>query len=454
MSHITFNYRNLLQSESISMGISNEQIDLAKDQIQMAATKIERNYGKNELGFIDLTEYDTNPIIHYVNGLDEKFDTFVVLGIGGSALGNKAIYSALKNKLGLSKKLIVLDNVDPHILYETLNNIDLEKTLFNVITKSGSTAETLSVFFIILDLLKKTFPTDYKKHLVITTDARKGFLRKFADHEQIHSFSVPDNVGGRFSVLSPVGLLSSAFLGIDIKSMLDGAKNMRKRCKEQDIMKNPAYLNGLLHYLLYQKGFNLSVMMPYSNELYDLADWYRQLWAESLGKKHDDNGNIVYVGQTPIKALGATDQHSQIQLYAEGPNDKITTFLSVEQFDYDYKIPELFPDDDSVSYLGGKKISTLLNYEKIATEYALYRAGRPNCTISFPNLNEYYIGEFIFLYELQTVFTGYLFNLNPLDQPGVEAGKIATHALMGKKGLEQERAALDSYIKQNKGAMI
>jgi len=187
-----------------------------------------------------------------------------------------------------------------------------------------------------------------------------------------------------------------------------------------------------------REGKNISVMMPYSNALYDMADWYRQLWAESLGKRRDTRGREVFVGQTPVKALGTTDQHSQVQLYAEGPMDKVFTFLTVDEFAHDYVIPNLHPEREEVSYLGGRRLSELLNAEALATAVALTSAGRPNATISFPRLDEYHLGEFIMMYEIQTVFTGKLLHIDPLDQPGVEAGKVATYALMGKKGFEEE----------------
>jgi len=371
----------------------------------------------------------------------------VVLGIGGSALGNKALYSALKTEAELPKKLFVYDNVDPIFLDEVLQEINLDTTVFNVITKSGTTAETMAGYMILVDLVKRKYPNDFQKRIIITTDREKGFLRQVIKQEGYQSFVVPDNVGGRFSVLTDVGLVSSAFTGIDIAALLKGAGDMRDSCLTPDVFNNPAYLNGLIHFLYYRQGKNISVMMPYSNALYDFADWYRQLWAESLGKRHDLKGREIFVGQTPVKALGTTDQHSQVQLYTEGPNDKVFTFLTVERFKHDYTIPNLHPDREEVSYLGDRKLSELLNAERFATEIALTKAGRPNCNLVFPQIDAYHLGQFIMLYEIQTVFAGKLLHINPLDQPGVEAGKIATYALMGKAGFEKERAEIEQYKK-------
>ncbi len=442
---LIYKHRNLLANRYIPTAVDPQRIQDFSLKCIEADQDIKSDRASDILGFYNLPEYDTSQIKSFVSSLDPRFDTMVVLGIGGSALGNKALYNALKTERNLQRKLYVYDNVDPVYLHEILSAIDLECTLFNVITKSGTTAETMAGYMILLDLIKTRFPNDYQKRVIITTDKEKGFLRQIINQEGYASFVVPNNVGGRFSVLTDVGLLSSAFVGINIDELLQGAALMRKRCENTSIMENPAYLNGLLHFLYMREGKNISVMMPYSNSLYDFADWYRQLWAESLGKRYDRKGREIYVGQTPVKALGTTDQHSQVQLYTEGPSDKVFTFLSVEKFQHDYVIPDLHPDRAEVSYLGGKKLSELLNAERFATEIALTKAGRPNCNLIFSEIDELTLGEAIMMYEIQTVFTGKLLNINPLDQPGVEAGKIATYALMGKAGFDRERDEIKEY---------
>lgn len=445
---LKFTYHNLLASPHFPSAIPLKKLEEAKDACSAAHTEILVDRQADILGFYNLPESDISHIKSFLAKLDAKFDTMVVLGIGGSALGNKALYSALKTEQRLPKKLFVYDNVDPVFLHEILASINMDTTIFNIVTKSGTTAETMAGYMILVDLIQKKYPLDYRNRIIITTDKEKGFLRQVIKDEGYASFTVPDNVGGRFSILTDVGLVSSAFTGMDINALLQGAGAMRNRCSSPDIMHNPAYLNGLLHFLYYRQGKNISVMMPYSNSLYDFADWYRQLWAESLGKRKDNQGRDIYVGQTPVKALGTTDQHSQVQLYSEGPNDKVFTFLTVENFNHDYLIPNLHPDREEVGYLGDKKLSELLNAERFATEIALSNAMRPNCNIIFPQLDEYHLGEFIMLYEIQTVFTGKLLHINPLDQPGVEAGKIATYALMGKAGFDTQRAEIEAYKKE------
>jgi len=442
---LKYEYHNLLASKQMLSILPKDKIFDSEHQVKNIHEEIMAERRAKLLGFYDLPENSTRHIDDFIANLDPVFDTMLVLGIGGSALGNKALYSALKTEAELPRKLVVYDNVDPVFLYEILSQINLETTLVNVITKSGTTAETMAGYMIVADILKRKFPKDYQKRIIVTTDKERGFLRQVIKKEGYKNFTVPDNVGGRFSVLSDVGLVSSAFTGIKIKELLKGAKAMRERCSEPDIMENPAYLNGLIHFLYYRLGKNISVMMPYSNSLYDLADWYRQLWAESLGKRKDIKGREVYVGQTPVKALGTTDQHSQVQLYTEGPNDKVITFITVENFKHDYIIPNLHPDHEEVNYLGNRKLSDLLNAERLATEIALSKAMRPNANIVFPQIDEYHLGEFIMLYEIQTILTGKLLRINPLDQPGVESGKIATYALMNKKGYEKEHAEIEKY---------
>jgi glucose-6-phosphate isomerase len=447
---LRFDYQNLLYSDLIRCGIKEDVINEMKEKCLEAHQEILKDRKADALGFYNLPQQDITAISDYLKSIEEKYDTMIVLGIGGSALGNKAVYSALKTELELKKKLLVCDNVDPTMLYEILEQVDWNKTIFNLISKSGTTSETMAAYMIIADILRKKFPHDYRQRMIITTDQNKGFLRDIINKEGYPAFVVPDNVGGRFSVLTDVGLLSSAFVGLNIKALLSGAEAMKLRCENPDVWQNPAYLNGLLHFLYMRQGKNISVMMPYANALYDSADWYRQLWAESLGKRYNKQGKEVFVGQTPVKALGTTDQHSQVQLYTEGPNDKVFTFLTVEKFNHDYLIPNVHPERDEVNFLADKPLSRLLNTERLATEIALTRAGRPNANIVFPELNEYTLGQFIMLYEVQTVFTGKLLNIDPLDQPGVEAGKISTYAMMGKAGYENELAFIDKYLQERK----
>jgi glucose-6-phosphate isomerase len=378
-------------------------------------------------------------------------ENLVVLGIGGSALGNIALQTALNpymynldDKRQQGPRLFVFDNIDPPQFASFLNWISnkLSKTIFNVISKSGQTSETAAQFLIIRKLLlDRLGPKGLRNQVIATTDAKKGTLRKITDDLKLQCLEVPGGVGGRFSVLSAVGLFSAAMCGIDIDLLLAGARDMDKKVSRKDFYKNPAAILAAINYHFYNRGKKLSVMMPYSYHLKDLADWYRQLWAESLGKAENLKGSEVHIGPTPIKALGATDQHSQIQLYREGPNDKLFTFLQVNNFDKDIKIGPAPDCASELGFLAGKNLGKLLNNEKRATEYALLQSKRPCLTIIFDRVNAYTVGQFIYLYEVTTSIAGALFGINPYDQPAVELGKEATFALMGKPGGEYEELA-------------
>jgi len=382
----------------------------------------------------------------------KKYENFVVVGIGGSALGNQALQNALrpmdwnfltsKDREGYCR-VFVIDNVDPDLVRAALKMVEPEKTIFNIISKSGGTAEALANYLIVRGVLEDA-GLDPRNHLVFTTDPKKGFLRELASREGIDAFEIPPDVGGRFSVLTSVGLLSAKAAGVDIRALLEGARNMVDNSKLEEVNENLPALLALVHYLHLEQGRNITVMMAYSNRLLTLVDWFRQLWAESLGKRKDGQCGV---GQTPVKALGSVDQHSQLQLYNDGPDDKIITMLRIREFHDDVEIP-LIHDDESVRYLGGKKLSELLNTEFVGTALSLVESNRPVVILDFEKLDEEHVGQFFLLYEIATVFMGELLGVNPFDQPGVERSKVITKALMGMKGLEKEKAKILARLKE------
>lgn len=391
----------------------------------------------------------------YASLVRNRFENILVLGIGGSALGGIAVTEALLrpywNLLSEEKrdnypKIFFLDNIDPDEITGLLELLDLKKTLVNVITKSGSTAETMSQYMIVKDMMERELGDDYRKNIIATTDKQTGILRQLADQEGYKTFVVPDDVGGRFSVFSAVGLLPFALVGIDIDEIISGIKDMDLALKNTDIFENIAAQNALIHYLMdVQKGKRLSVMMPYSSRLKYVSDWYVQLWAESLGKEFNRNGERINCGPTPLKALGATDQHSQIQLYNEGPNDKVINFIRVEEFDNTVEIPKIF-EYTGIGYLGGKTINDLLNAEADSTKVTLVDYQKPNVTISLPKVNGYFVAQLLYMLEVQTAIAGELYNIDTFNQPGVEQAKNYTYALMGRAGYEDSAQALQEKM--------
>lgn len=448
-SEIRLYYKNVIADIiGDEHGISPEQFRKLAEKTSPLISKLndERKSGKTPYRDLPFNTKIFQQVKELVTQLNDGCENLVVLGIGGSALGNIALQTALNPYMynidenqRTGPRLFVFDNVDPPQFVSFLEWLGdgLEKTIFNVVSKSGRTSETAAQFMIIRQLLlDKLGPESLREHIIATTDAEQGTLRKIADDSNLRCLEVPDGVGGRFSVLSAVGLFSAAMCGIDIDSLLAGARDMDKRVSCEDFYKNPAAVNAAINYHFYNEGKKISVMMPYSYALKDFADWYRQLWAESLGKADALNGAQVYVGPTPVKALGTTDQHSQVQLYREGPNDKLFTFLQVNNFDKDLKIgpaPDCAPELD---FLAGKDLSILLNNEKKATEYALIESNRPCLTVLLEKVDAYSVGQFIYLFEVTTSIAGALFNINPYDQPAVELGKEATFALMGKTDYE------------------
>jgi glucose-6-phosphate isomerase len=463
-------YANCLEERVGTHGLNLAAIDPAGEGAQAVAAltqKLNQSKGKGWerwrlLPFDPLRGEHVAAVEEVAGRCRGRFENLVVLGIGGSALGNIALQSALNpgthNLLDAARRpgprMFVVDNVDPAYFGGVLRFCEesaggLKGTLFNVISKSGETAETASQFMVVRDLLKRKLGAGYKENIVAVTDPKSGTMRKICDQEGFTTLPVPEGVGGRFSVLSPVGLFSAALCGIDIRALLDGAATMDGPCSRPRLQENPAaMLAFLLVELGREKGKPNHVMMPYCNALYMLADWYRQLWAESLGKQVDLAGETVFAGFTPIKALGTTDQHSQVQLYREGPNDKVFGFLEVESFGaQDVTIPKGL-GVDALQYLEGKSMAQLLNAEKRATEYALVESQRPNFTISWPRVDEEHVGQFIYLWEMVTAYAGLMLNIDAYNQPAVETGKVATFGLMGRTGYEKYRQVVDETLGQ------
>lgn len=450
---LRLDYNNMTEEFVGKYGISGQEMKEIKYEALNAFNKVQASKGKGWLGWTDLP-FNQKDIVADINAtakaIRKTAKNFVVLGIGGSALGPIAVFNALchlhynelPNKTRKGPKFYVEDNVDPERMKALLDIIDVEETVFNVITKSGATSETMTQYLIIYGMLQKRLGDKAKDHIIATTSANTGNLIKLANAEGFKTFYIPDGVGGRFSELCPVGLLPAAVLGIDIGELLAGAAYIDRICSTDKFHKNPALINAALQVAAMRKGNNISVMMPYSDALKYFADWYCQIWAESLGKEVDLNGNVVNAGQTPVKSLGVTDQHSQVQLYTEGPYDKVVTFLAVDKYRAEMIISEGCRDIPDVHFLCGHAMNELISAERTATEYALTSKGRPNHTIYLPEINAFTIGELIYYFELETAYAGAMLNVDTYNQPGVENGKNATYALLGRKGYENKRSEL------------
>ena len=406
-----------------------------------------------EYAFEGLTDQEATvkAIDTFAQGVGQAYDHVLVLGIGGSALGTKAILNALKppawNELDdeareFYPRLTVLENVDPTSVGAVLRRIDPRRVLVNVISKSGGTAETMAQYLIVRAWLEEALGEAAGRHLVFTTDPARGALRELAGREGIATLDVPPDVGGRFSVLSPVGLLPAALVGVDIGQLLIGARRAVEAAQSDGLLKNAAALYaGLLWAADVWLGARIHVLMPYSDRLREFAEWYRQLWAESLGKRLDRRGEVINAGPTPVGAVGATDQHSQVQLFMEGPYDKAVTFIDVAAPGEDITIPGGTALPSDLAYLPGHTLNELLRAELEATSSALARMGRMNMTLRLPDLTPATFGELVMFFQIATGYAGVWYNVNPFDQPGVELGKRLTFGAMGRPGFAGERIA-------------
>ena len=436
-----------------------EEFENYKEQIANIILDLNKRKDKPSQGLqwmnLGYSEETAWYVKEYAALVENRFDNILVLGIGGSALGGLAVTEALlkpywnflsKEQRNNFPRIFFLDNIDPDSMEALLEMLDLKKTLVNVITKSGDTAETMAQYMILKDRLEKELGEDYRKNIVATTDKRTGILRQISEQEGYKTFVVPDDVGGRFSVFSAVGLLPFALVGIDIDEIINGVKDMDLALKNTDIYHNIAAQNALIHYLLdVKKGKNISVMMPYSSRLKYVSDWYAQLWAESLGKNKNLNGEDVQVGPTPVKALGATDQHSQIQLFNEGPNNKVIDFIRVENFDTNLEIPKIF-EYTGIGYLGGKTMNSLMNAEADSTKITLSDYSRPTVTISVDKITGYNMAQLLYMFEVQTAIAGALYNVDAFNQPSVEQGRNYTYGVMGRAGYEGSAQVLQEKM--------
>ena len=427
MARVTFDYRNLQEVEG---GLGREDLDGIGPRLKEAVDGLL----VDPPGFMRLPE--TREYAEASSAVAEEIrgsgaTDFIHAGIGGSALGPMAVqkalnhpyYNALSGEARGGPRLHFAENTDPATLSAIFDVADLENTWVNIVTKSGSTAETMAGFLVIRATLGDS---DFQGRTIATTDPEKGFLKEIAEREGLRVLPVPADVGGRFSVLTPVGLLPAAVAGLDVEALLTGAAQCVDEVREQG-PGHPAVVGAAMHFLMdTARGRNVRVMMPYADSLERLAAWFVQLWAESLGKEGK--------GSTPHGAVGTTDQHSQVQLYMEGPQDKVIEIVEVEEHPRDLPIPKAYEDIEGVGYLGGHTMAELLNVECDATREALTEAGRPNSTIKLGAVNEENLGYLFQALEIQTAISGALYGVNAFDQPGVEAGKEITYKRMGRPG--------------------
>ncbi|MFC6717147.1 glucose-6-phosphate isomerase [Natrialbaceae archaeon GCM10025810] len=402
-----------------SPGVSRESLERLDEHVTRAHERIEEGMANGEHGYeaLNLPERtDPDEIRSAVEPVADA-EAIVTVGIGGSALGAATITNALGGGSEDETEAVYLDNVDPEWVSSHLERLPLEETAVNVVSRSGTTAETLANFLVVREAFEEA-NVDWTERTIVTT-GESGPLRDLADRHDLPSLEVPDGVPGRFSALSAVGMVAPAVCGHDLDALVEGAA-AEAETLTGSLFECPAYAYGAASYALDQRGAGTNAVMPYAESLETSAEWFAQLWAESLGK--DD------LGQTPVRALGATDQHSQLQLYRAGPRDKLVTFVAPRERE-DRDIPTA--EADALSYLGDASLGELLEAEFEATEASLAAAGRPNVRIELERVDEYELGGLLYGLEAACVLAGELYGVNAFDQPAVEWAKKATRGLLG-----------------------
>jgi len=425
-------YQNAL-SDKIGLvnGISKRAFSDTLKKNQPLLKTVFRSKNKEGYAFLGLPDDQTT--LRKIKTLADKqkkhrWENIILLGIGGSALGAIATREALAGhyqNLNNKPRFFIIDNIDPDPVAELMSVINPAKSLFVVISKSGSTTEPLALYGAFRKRLEAKKVKNLKKHFVFITGPHKNPLRTLGKKEGFVLFDIPPKIGGRFSALSAAGLLPAALMGVDINGLLRGAKKMRELIKKTAPEKNPALILACLQYLLdKKKKKEMTVLMPYSGRLFRMGDWYRQLLAESIGKKKTS-------GPTPITALGTTDQHSQIQLYNEGPTNKWFIFLRVLKHKNDIKLGSHLPEE--LDFLNHKKLNQVIDASLQGTVGSLAKNKRPNVTIEIPTISAESVGMLFMLFEIQIALLGLMYKVNAFNQPGVEEGKKITKKLLSEK---------------------
>lgn len=420
---------------SVRFGIEDQDVTSNTQAFEEAVRVVQEQKKNGELGFAKLpyAAEEVEKVERLASELlGEGFESVILIGIGGTDLGARAAHRALRHQYynvsaaarnGHPQLFFAGDTTDPESLQEVMDVVDLKKTLVVMVSKSGNTIEQMATFITVRKhLIDAVGEEQAKRQIVTVTDAHEGTLRAITENEGYRSLAVPSDVGGRFSVLSCVGLFPLALTGVDIRALVKGAQDLDAEDRDTKSLAARFAFDQYLAFVVRRQ--TISVMFPYSYCLRETGLWFRQLWAESLGKEG--------TGPTPVAAIGPTDQHSQVQLYMDGPADKIFTFVVAKETSRDITLPGAFEDLEGVRYLKGISMYRILRAEQEATAAALGEKGRPSVCIEIDKVDPYHMGQLFYFFELATAYAGALFKVNAYDQPGVELGKQILFKKLGR----------------------
>jgi glucose-6-phosphate isomerase len=443
-------------------GLEPQAVASLEGRLADAVAWLEEQRGAGLLPFLDVAERHAAlaETRRRADELRPGTDTLVVLAGGGAGRGVSALGAALAGHPRRGREgavgLVVLDNVDPEEMLRVLGRVDLKRTVFHVVSRSGGSVESVAQFLVVREHLLQAFGAiEFSRRLLITTDPEEGILRQLVNDAGFHATDFPAAVTEGFAVLCPELLLGAELMDLPTDELLAGAASMQARCLGTSPQENPAaMLAGTFYLLDILNGGVVNILMPYSTRLRDFADWWRHLWAESLGKRVQDEGCEVALGPTPIRAMGASDHYSQLQLYLDGPADKVLTFLRVLDHQSPLAISAACGDLEEMAPLGGRTMGEVLDAEQLAAEVAFARRGRPSLRIDIPAVTPFAMGELFTLMEMAVVLLARLHGVDAFSQPAAESVERRVLALLGGAGAEAAQEELEAWRGRREGRWI
>ncbi|WP_226682352.1 glucose-6-phosphate isomerase [Sutcliffiella horikoshii] len=449
MTHIRFDYKKALSF------FGEHEITYLRDAVKVAHHSLHEKTGAGNdyLGWIDLpTDYDKEEFARIVKSAEKiknDSDILLVVGIGGSYLGaraalemlNHSFYNVLtKEQRKTPQVVFVGNNISSTYMRDLMDLIEGKDFSINVISKSGTTTEPALAFRIFRKILEEKYgKEEARKRIYATTDKARGALKTLATEEGYESFIIPDDVGGRYSVLTAVGLLPIAVSGADIEAMMKGAADASRDFSKSELEENPAYQYAAVRNVLYNKGKTIEMLINYEPGLQYFSEWWKQLFGESEGK--DQKGIF------PASANFSTDLHSMGQYVQEGRRDLFETIIKVDTPRHELTVEEEAADLDGLNYLAGETVDFVNTKAYEGTLLAHTDGGVPNLVVNIPAMDAYTFGYLVYFFEKACAMSGYLLGVNPFDQPGVEAYKVNMFALLGKPGFEEVKAELEKRLK-------
>lgn len=462
MSSLSLDYTNCLASSiGATHGLTDAEIDTLVAKFPKHHENIEELRASGEGPFFDLPYRDNKDLKALIKTHKGKWENLVILGTAGAAIGIQALLRGLcSERWNLlpararknGPRVFVVDNLDPASLRDLSEAIDPKKTLFHVVSKSGNTAETNAMFLWLTAFLKrKAGKTAVAKQIVVATHPERSPLAEAAAQEKVQILEMAGNLSDRFTILHPANLFPAALCGIDIDALLAGAAAMDQRCRHDRAMENPAYMHSLIHYLLTRKRRKtIHAMMAFSNRLMGAVDWYSHLLAVSLGKMLNKKGKAVHVGPSPAQCAGPSGNYGQMQLYQEGPFDKVLTFVTVKDHGVKMDVPKAYPKNEGMAYLGGSSVQDLMDYAYAGAAHVITTSGRPNMTIVLDDISEQSLGGLFFMLQLSTAMSAELYGIDAFDQPGVDSNKHAIFGRLGRAGFEDKGKLLEEYLARSR----